>query len=1105
MTQQDEPEDLEAAPQFEGVRLTDRSHAQMESFRSAHDTKVLTILLSDLVGSTRQQSELGNVRSAELVQRHRAVFRDVLAGFEGQEVETAGDSFLVVFAAPSEGVKFALHMQAAMRQAGEGGPELPLARIGLHQGQVVVQRHAEGPKALDIYGLQVSTTARIADLAAGGQTLCSRAVFDDARAILRGDELRGLGPVAWQNHGPFRFKGVDEPYDVCEVGEEGAAPLAAPPATTKSWPADQPEEELGWRPAAGATVPETNWLLQERLGRKEPTPSGALRFRGEFGEVWKAWNPGDKSHQAFKFCFKRDRVPALKREARLLKRLRKYRHPSLVEVYDVTEGDQPPYYLEMEYVAGPSLDEWLATDPPLGERLEAIAQVADALDVVHAAGIYHRDIKPSNILLTRREDGSLLAKLSDFGLGAAEDEELLKSIYNSRVEGIAGTWDYIAPEIRRGGRASAQSDLYSLGVTLYQVAVGDLLRTLGDWEGQVESEVLREDIRRCIATDPAQRWRSAAQLAQALRSHDERLERRRLEREREAQRRRLKRLGLIAGLVGLFALVVVGFGGFATLQWIEARRQREEAEHLGRIAQTERDGATRQRDEAHRQRARAEAQRARAVTQQREAEKQAMRALANAGRGLLERAQRHEERGEQTRAFLLAAQAIGFRPYGGFSAGYPLLFPEGSVPYQQAVGITMAHPFPLVWRSPVNRHHNFPITAVAYQPDGKVLATADIDGLVRFWDLRTGQPLRCAAFRPAYAACLCYSPDGRLLAAGGPDGSIRVLDALTGRRRPVLEGHTGPVSGLAFRPDGRILASAGADRSVRLWDVASARQAAALSGHSDIVTGVSFRPDGKILAASSTDKTVRLWEDLAASQPAMTVLGRHGAAVTCVSFSPDGRTLAAGTQDRKTLLWDVAERKAEAPLEGHAGGVSALAFSPDGRILASASTDRTVQLWDVAARKAVRRLRGHTLADNSVRFAPDGKTLATAGRDGTARLWDVATGTPKTACGGHSGRVHGVCFSPNGTILASASSDGAVRLWEAASGRVVATCLAHPYSVACVAFAPDGTMLASGDLVGNIGLWEAASGTGPRRQDPGVGRKRQGDPPVERRGTQGHP
>ena len=557
----------------EFASLSAQDREELERFRRAHETQVLTIFFSDLVGSTQLQTEWGNLQAAELVRRHYTIVREVLSRFDGREIKTAGDSMLIVFAAPSDAVKFALHVQRAMRGEREREPRLPAVRAGVHQGQVVLEKGGSSERVVDIYGLQVSTAARIMDLAQGGQVLLSRAVFDDARAILRADDFPGFGHLSWRNHGAYRFKGVEDGHEVCEVGEDGWAPLTPPPASAKGWPADQSAEELGWRPASGIVVPETNWRLAEKLGE------------GEFGEVWKAFNLSDKSHQVFKFCFKRDRLPALKREARLLKRLKKYAHPNLVEVYDVTEGDRPPHYLEMEYVDGPTLHAWLDEDPPLGERLEVVAQVADALDTVHAAGIFHRDIKPANILLTRREDGALRGKLTDFGLGAAQDPDLLRSIYASRVEGLSGTWDYIAPELRHGGIASAQSDIYSLGLTLYQVVVGDLERPLtGDWERQLPSDVLCEDIRRCVSQSPQDRWRRAADLAQALRSHETRLRQRELERAHEAQRVRTRRFRHAALLACAIAAITLVLGGVAAYQWREAARQRDRAVAQKRLA-----------------------------------------------------------------------------------------------------------------------------------------------------------------------------------------------------------------------------------------------------------------------------------------------------------------------------------------------------------------------------------------------------------------------------------------------------------------------------------------------------------------------------------------
>ncbi len=550
------------SPPDDYVMLGDDAREELERYRQSHETVVLTIFFSDLVGSTRLQTQLGNLRAAELVQRHYQVMRQVLSEFDGREIKTVGDSMLIVFAAPSEAVKFALHAQRAMRQERQSVAELPTMRAGVHQGQVVLELDRRGTELVDVYGLQVSTAARILDLAQGDQVLLSRAVFDDARAILSPEDFPGFEQLGWRNHGPYRFKGVEDSYEVCEVGEERAALLSAPPATAKGWPAESAAEELGWRPASGVVVPESNWLLREKLGE------------GAFGEVWKAYNLSDKSFQVFKFCFKRDRLPALKREARLLKRLRRYAHPNIVVVFDVTEGERPPHYLEMEYVDGPSLCQWLNTAPSLTERLELVAQVADALDTVHAAGIFHRDIKPGNILLTRREDGALQAKLSDFGLGATQDPEFLKSISDSHDDGVVGTWDYISPELRHGGKASPQSDIYSLGLTLYQIVVGDLDRPLtGDWEMQLSSDVLRGDIRRCVCQEPADRWPSAAELAQALRSHDQRELAQTLQRQREEHYQRARRFRHATLWASGVAILLLGISAFAAYQWREAARQ----------------------------------------------------------------------------------------------------------------------------------------------------------------------------------------------------------------------------------------------------------------------------------------------------------------------------------------------------------------------------------------------------------------------------------------------------------------------------------------------------------------------------------------------------
>ena len=136
---------------------------------------------------------------------------------------------------------------------------------------------------------------------------------------------------------------------------------------------------------------------------------------------------------------------------------------------------------------------------------------------------------------------------------------------------------------------------------------------------------------------------------------------------------------------------------------------------------------------------------------------------------------------------------------------------------------------------------------------------------------------------------VAYSPDGTLLAVGDDHGTVRFIDAASGTPTgKLLTGHVGAVIDLAFSPDGKTLASAGVDATVRLWDLATGDGVGRpLTGHSSRVTAVVFSPDGKTLASSSDDHTVRLW-DVVAGEHVGTALTGHRAKVARVVFSPDG-------------------------------------------------------------------------------------------------------------------------------------------------------------------------------------------------------------------------
>ncbi len=219
----------------------------------------------------------------------------------------------------------------------------------------------------------------------------------------------------------------------------------------------------------------------------------------------------------------RDDCERFRREARVLASLR---HPGIMPVHSLGEAAGTPYFV-MPYVAGPCLARRLADGTRLTEpeACALLADLADALDAAHRAGVVHRDIKPENILL---ENGRPI--LADFGVA------ILHTSDHSRSEAGRGygTLAYMAPEQVLGqADGDARGDIYSLGVVAFQLLAG---RT--PFTGQLEREVaaqhvvrpaprvsvfrpgiapgLDDLILRCLAKDPADRWPAAADLRDAL-------------------------------------------------------------------------------------------------------------------------------------------------------------------------------------------------------------------------------------------------------------------------------------------------------------------------------------------------------------------------------------------------------------------------------------------------------------------------------------------------------------------------------------------------------------------------------------------------------------
>ena len=361
------------------------------------------------------------------------------------------------------------------------------------------------------------------------------------------------------------------------------------------------------------------------------------------------------------------------------------------------------------------------------------------------------------------------------------------------------------------------------------------------------------------------------------------------------------------------------------------------------------------------------------------------------------------------------------------------------------------------------RGHEQMVTAVAYAPGGKLLASAGRDGAVRLWDVRrrrpVGQPL---SGHQGAVNHVIFSPDGKLLASAGRDGIVSLWQVGSRRRLATLSGHKGAVFGLSFDAEGETLVSAGADGRVLRWSVGSRRQLGTFDGHTKAAMAVAHGPRGRFVASAGLDGTVRLTDRLAGtSQP----LRGHTEGVYAVAFSPDGRYLASAGLDARVLLWrlDNVSAARERTLTGHRDMVFAVAFSPDSKTLASAGADKVVRLWDAASGARLGSpLRGHLGLVHTVAFSPDGKTLASGSRDHTVRLWDLASRRGEgLRLSGHTQEVWSVAFTPDGKHLITGSRDRTVRLWDLSERRRKPRTLSHGQEVYTVGLAPGGRWMAA--------------------------------------------